>query len=142
MTGAPTHRFLYVSSAGVYAASTQWPLDETAAIDPASRHSGKADTEQWLQQQGIPFTSFRPTYIVGPGNYNPVERWFFDRIVNNRPIPLPGSGETITQIGHAEDLAEDGTHALGDGNVGPHGKDRAEREGFVCKGFEASCIPF
>ena len=106
VTGTPTHRFLYVSSAGVYAASTQWPLDETAAIDPASRHSGKADTEQWLQEQGIPFTSFRPTYIVGPGNYNPVERWFFDRIVNDRPIPLPGSGETITQIGHAEDLAE------------------------------------
>ncbi len=106
VTGAPAHRFLYVSSAGVYAASTQWPLDETAAIDPASRHSGKADTEQWLQEQGIPFTSFRPTYIVGPGNYNPVERWFFDRIVHDRPIPLPGSGETITQIGHAEDLAE------------------------------------
>ena len=105
-TGAPTHRFLYVSSAGVYAASAQWPLDETAEVDSESRHSGKADTEQWLQQQGIPFTSFRPTYIVGPGNYNPVERWFFDRIVNHRPIPLPGSGETITQIGHAEDLAE------------------------------------
>ena len=106
VTGVPTHRFLYVSSAGVYAASEQWPLHETDAIDPASRHSGKADTEQWLQEQGIPFTSFRPTYIVGPGNYNPVESWFFDRIVNDRPIPLPGSGETITQIGHAEDLAE------------------------------------
>ncbi len=106
VTGAPSHRFLYVSSAGVYAASEQWPLDETDAIDPASRHSGKADTEAWLQDQGIPFTSFRPTYIVGPGNYNPVERWFFDRIVHDRPIPLPGSGETMTQIGHAEDLAE------------------------------------
>ena len=27
-TGAPTHRFLYVSSAGVYAGSPTWPLDE------------------------------------------------------------------------------------------------------------------
>ena len=105
-TGPPSHRFLYVSSAGVYAGSPTWPLDEESPLDPASRHSGKADTEQWLMREGIAFTSFRPTYIVGPGNYNPVERWFFDRIVHDRPIPLPGDGMTITQIGHVEDLAE------------------------------------
>ena len=105
-TGPPSHRFLYVSSAGVYAGSPTWPLDEESALDPASRHAGKAETEQWLMREGIAFTSFRPTYIVGPGNYNPVERWFFDRIVNDRPVPLPGDGSTITQIGHVEDLAE------------------------------------
>jgi len=105
-TGAPSHRFLYVSSAGVYAGSDSWPLDEQSPLDPQSRHAGKADTEAWLMREGIPFTSFRPTYIVGPGNYNPVERWFFDRIVHGRPVPLPGDGTTITQIGHVEDLAE------------------------------------
>ena len=106
MTGAPSHRFVYVSSAGVYAASEQWPLSEEAATDPNSRHSGKADTEAWLRAEGIPFTSFRPTYIYGPGNYNPIERWFFDRIVNDQPVPLPGDGSTITQLGHVDDLAE------------------------------------
>lgn len=104
-TGAPTHRFVYVSSAGVYADSDLWPLDETSPTDPASRHAGKAETETWLRQQGIAFTSFRPTYIVGPGNYNPVESWFFDRIVHGRPLPLPGDGSTITQLGHVGDLA-------------------------------------
>ncbi|MGB1621596.1 MAG: NAD-dependent epimerase/dehydratase family protein [Synechococcus sp.] len=106
MTGAPTHRFVYVSSAGVYAASEQWPLTEEAVTDPQSRHAGKAETETWLRAEGVPFTSFRPTYIYGPGNYNPIERWFFDRIVNDRPIPLPGDGSTITQLGHVDDLAE------------------------------------
>jgi nucleoside-diphosphate-sugar epimerase len=106
ITGAPSHRFVYVSSAGVYADSEQWPLNESSPTDPQSRHAGKADTEAWLRKEGIPFTSFRPTYIYGPGNYNPVERWFFDRIVHNRPIPLPGDGSTITQLGHVEDLAE------------------------------------
>ena len=106
ITGAPSHRFVYVSSAGVYADSEQWPLDESSPTDPQSRHAGKADTEAWLRKEGIPFTSFRPTYIYGPGNYNPVERWFFDRIVHNRAIPLPGDGSTITQLGHVEDLAE------------------------------------
>ena len=104
-TGPPSHRLVYVSSAGVYADSELWPLDEDAPTDPQSRHAGKLDTEAWLRQEGIPFTSFRPTYIVGPGNYNPVESWFFDRIVHGRPVPLPGDGSTITQLGHVSDLA-------------------------------------
>lgn len=104
-TGAPSHRFVYVSSAGVYADSELWPLGETSPTDPQSRHSGKLDTEAWLMAEKIPFTSFRPTYIVGAGNYNPVESWFFDRIVHGRPVPLPGDGSTITQLGHVNDLA-------------------------------------
>lgn len=104
-TGEPKHRFVYVSSAGVYADGEQWPLDENAPTDPACRHAGKLETEEWLRRQGIPFTSFRPTYIIGPGNYNPVESWFFDRIVHGRPVPLPGDGSTITQLGHVADLA-------------------------------------
>lgn len=104
-TGPPSHRLVYVSSAGVYADSELWPLDEESPTDPQSRHAGKLDTEAWLRQEGIPFTSFRPTYIVGPGNYNPVESWFFDRIVHGRPVPLPGDGSTITQLGHVSDLA-------------------------------------
>ena len=104
-TGAPSHRFVYVSSAGVYADSELWPLDEDSPTDPQSRHAGKLHTEAWLRSQGIAFTSFRPTYIVGPGNYNPVESWFFDRIVHGRPVPLPGDGSTITQLGHVNDLA-------------------------------------
>ena len=104
-TGAPSHRFLYVSSAGVYADSELLPLTEDSPTDPQSRHSGKLDTEAWLTAEKIPFTSFRPTYIVGAGNYNPVESWFFDRIVHGRPVPLPGDGSTITQLGHVNDLA-------------------------------------
>jgi nucleoside-diphosphate-sugar epimerase len=104
-TGAPSHRFVYVSSAGVYADSELWPLSEDSPTDPQSRHAGKLDTEAWLQAERIPFTSFRPTYIVGAGNYNPVESWFFDRIVHGRPVPLPGDGSTITQLGHVNDLA-------------------------------------
>ena len=104
-TGAPSHRFVYVSSAGVYADSELWPLSEHSPTDPQSRHSGKLDTEAWLSAENIPFTSFRPTYIVGAGNYNPVESWFFDRIVHGRPVPLPGDGSTITQLGHVNDLA-------------------------------------
>ena len=47
-TGFPAHRFLYVSSAGVYSKSQSFPLDEDSKIDPKSRHFGKVHTEKWL----------------------------------------------------------------------------------------------
>ena len=34
-----------------------------------------------------------------------MEPWFFDRIVRDRPIPIPGDGMSITQLGHCADLA-------------------------------------
>jgi nucleoside-diphosphate-sugar epimerase len=97
--------FVYVSSAGVYLKSDQMPHIEGDAVDPNSRHKGKFETEAYLQQQGLPFTSIRPVYIYGPQNYNPLEAWFFDRIVRDRPIPIPGDGMSITQLGHCADLA-------------------------------------
>tara|TARA_B100000700_G_scaffold171903_1_gene189869 strand:- start:608 stop:1525 length:918 start_codon:yes stop_codon:yes gene_type:complete len=106
LIGRPTNRVIYISSAGVYDYSSYWPLDENSPIDENSRHYGKYKTEQFLINERIPFTSFRPTYIYGPGNYNPIEKWFFDRINFNQPIPLPGKGEIITQLGHVNDLSK------------------------------------
>lgn len=97
--------FVYVSSAGVYQKSDQMPHVEGDAVDPKSRHRGKFETETYLADQGVPFTSFRPVYIYGPQNYNDLEAWFFDRIVRDRPIPIPGNGFHMTQLGHVADLA-------------------------------------
>jgi UDP-glucose 4-epimerase len=99
------HHFVYMSSAGVYLKSDQMPHIEGDAVDPKSRHKGKHETETYLTQSGLPFTSIRPTYIYGAQNYNDLEAWFFDRIVRDRPIPIPGNGMHITQFGHVKDLA-------------------------------------
>jgi nucleoside-diphosphate-sugar epimerase len=105
--------FVYVSSAGVYLKSPQMPHIEGDALDPNSRHKGKFATENYLAAMGVPWTSIRPTYIYGPGNYNDLEAWFFDRIVRNRPIPIPGNGLHITQFGHVQDLAQAMAQVLG-----------------------------
>ncbi|MBD1912743.1 MULTISPECIES: NAD-dependent epimerase/dehydratase family protein [unclassified Leptolyngbya] len=97
--------FVYVSSAGVYLKSDQMPHIEGDPVDPKSRHKGKFETENYLMSQGVPFTSVRPVYIYGPQNYNDLEAWFFDRIVRDRPIPIPGNGMAMTQLGHCADLA-------------------------------------
>jgi nucleoside-diphosphate-sugar epimerase len=106
-------QFIYMSSAGVYLKSAQMPHVEGDALDPKSRHKGKADTEAYLAEQGIPFTAIRPTYIYGPQNYNDLEAWFFDRIVRDRPIPIPGNGQHLTQFGHVKDLARAMAAVLG-----------------------------
>ncbi|MEH2060399.1 MAG: NAD-dependent epimerase/dehydratase family protein [Nostoc sp.] len=105
--------FVYMSSAGVYLKSDQLPHIEGDPVDPKSRHKGKHETEAYLTQLGLPFTSIRPTYIYGPRNYNELEGWFFDRIVRDRPIPIPGNGLHITQLGHVKDLALAMTKVLG-----------------------------
>ncbi|MDF0553339.1 NAD-dependent epimerase/dehydratase family protein [Kamptonema sp. UHCC 0994] len=105
--------FVYMSSAGVYLKSDQLPHIEGDATDPKSRHLGKYETETYLKDAGLPWTSIRPTYIYGPQNYNDLEAWFFDRIARDRPIPIPGNGMHITQLGHCQDLAKAMTAILG-----------------------------
>ncbi|MDK3158073.1 NAD-dependent epimerase/dehydratase family protein [Kamptonema cortianum] len=107
--------FVYMSSAGVYLKSDQMPHKEGDPVDPKSRHKGKHETEAYLATQGLPFTAIRPTYIYGPQNYNDLEAWFFDRIVRDRPIPIPGNGQHITQLGHCADLAAAMAKVLGKG---------------------------
>ena len=105
--------FVYVSSAGVYLKSEQMPHIEGDSVDPNSRHKGKHHTEAYLAESGIPWTSIRPVYIYGPQNYNDLEAWFFDRIMRNRPIPIPSNGKHITQFGHIQDLADAMASILG-----------------------------
>ncbi|MEB3826318.1 NAD-dependent epimerase/dehydratase family protein [Phormidium sp. CCY1219] len=105
--------FIYMSSAGVYLKSDRLPHREGDEIDPKSRHKGKNHTENYLADAGLPFTAIRPTYIYGPQNYNPLEAWFFDRITRDRPIPIPGNGLHITQLGHCYDLANAMAAVLG-----------------------------
>ena len=110
-------QFIYVSSAGVYLKSGQMPHVEGDALDPKSRHRGKFETEAYLADQGIPYTSVRPVYIYGPQNYNPLEAWFFDRIVRDRPLPIPGNGAHLTQLGHIADLVDAMVAALSNSNA-------------------------
>ena len=128
-SGIPNFRFIYISSAGVYDNTQLFPVGEECSIDIYSRHIGKAETESWLIDQGIPFTSFRPTYIYGPGNYNPIEKWFFDRITNGRSIPVPLDGQVITQLGHVSDLAEAISKSLE--------TDKSENQIYNCSGSKA-----
>lgn len=98
-----------MSSAGVYGPTEVLPLTEQNPGDPKSRHKDKLSCEKYLAFKGLAglnWTSIRPVYIYGPLNYNPVERYFFDRVAHGRPVCVPYDGKYITQLGHCEDLAD------------------------------------
>lgn len=113
MYNGKVEHFVYMSSAGVYKKSLLMPHQEGDTEDVKSRHKGKLETESYLREIGIPFTSIRPTYIYGPMNYNPLEEYFFTRLSENRRVCIPGHGQHITGLGHVADLASAMAQVIG-----------------------------
>lgn len=70
-------------------------LSQEDATDPKSRHKGKFESEAYLAEIGMPYTSIRPTYIYGPLNYNPLEQYFFERLDQDRTVIVPGERARI-----------------------------------------------
>jgi nucleoside-diphosphate-sugar epimerase len=60
---------------------------------------------RWRERK-LPVTIVRPTHVYGPLNTRNNETFFFDRLVRNRPILVPGAGGWLRQFGHVEDLAD------------------------------------
>jgi len=95
----------YVSSAGCYVptADTTFPMSEA---DTPVKESGQVQYENYAVEQGLPFVSFRPQYIYGPksNKYDYVD-WYFDRIVRDLPLPIPGDGSQKVSLTNSEDVA-------------------------------------
>ncbi|XP_072996216.1 chloroplast stem-loop binding protein of 41 kDa a, chloroplastic [Typha latifolia] len=96
-------QFLYISSAGIYKTSDEVPHVEG---DPVKGDAGHVLVENYIADLSFPsWAAFRPQYMIGSGNNKDCEEWFFDRIVRNRPVPIPGSGMQLTNISHVRDLS-------------------------------------
>eukprot|EP00741_Cyanophora_paradoxa_P024008 tig00021720_g23184.t1 len=96
--------FIYVSSAGMYKTNAygEMPHKEGDTVDTKS---SKFLAEEMLNASGLPVTHIRPVYVYGALNYRDIEAWFFDRITSGRPVPIPGSGAQITNLGHVSDMS-------------------------------------
>ncbi|XP_008790965.2 chloroplast stem-loop binding protein of 41 kDa a, chloroplastic [Phoenix dactylifera] len=100
---AGVKQFLYISSAGIYKTGDEVPHVEG---DPVKDDASHVFVEKYIAD--LSFSSwaiFRPQYMTGSGNNKDCEEWFFDRIVRNRPVPIPGSGMQLTNIAHVRDLS-------------------------------------
>lgn len=100
---AGVKQFLYISSAGIYKTADEIPHVEGDLVKDDASH---VFVEKYIAD--LSFSSwvvFRPQYMIGSGNNKDCEEWFFDRIVRNRPVPIPGSGMQLTNISHVRDLS-------------------------------------
>lgn len=96
-------QFLYISSAGIYK-----PTDEVPHVegDPVKGDASHVSVEKYITDLSFNSSAiFRPQYMIGSGNNKDCEEWFFDRIVRDRPVPIPGSGMQLTNISHVRDLS-------------------------------------
>ncbi|KAJ0255010.1 Chloroplast stem-loop binding protein of 41 kDa a [Hirschfeldia incana] len=102
-------QFLFISSAGIYKSTEEPPHVEGDAVKADAGHVG---VEKYLAETFSNWASFRPQYMIGSGNNKDCEEWFFDRIVRDRPVPIPGSGLQLTNISHVRDLSSMLTSAV------------------------------
>jgi len=97
--------FTYVSSAGMYTPGPDgpFPMPETTPIKDTA---GQALFDKYAVDVGLPLVSFRPQYIYGPkANKHDYIDWYFDRLVRDLPLPIPGDGTQKVSLTNAEDVA-------------------------------------
>jgi len=95
----------YVSSAGMYqpGADGPFPMPETT---PVKESAGQNQYDAYAIENGLPLVSFRPQYIYGPksNKYDYID-YYFDRLVRDLPIPVPGDGTQKVSLTNSEDVA-------------------------------------
>ena len=94
---------MFVGSAGAYNADPIEP--EHVEGDKRKSSAGHVAVEGYLADSGIPYTVFQPQYIYGPHTAKDCEQWFIDRLIRDRPVPIPGDGQQLTNLTHVEDIA-------------------------------------
>lgn len=104
-------RYVFTSSVAVYGPGLDHDEgDELAAAHgPPGYGRDKAETELALfalhRERGIPVSTLRPAFVYGPHNPFDREAFFWDRILADRPVIVPGDGSRRSQWVHVEDVA-------------------------------------
>ena len=104
-------RYVFTSSVAAYGEGLDHDEDDCLAPPdhPEAYVANKAETERMLfrlhRESGLPAVTLRPPYIYGPENPFYREAFFWDRLLADRPILLPGGGERLMQFVLADDLA-------------------------------------
>lgn len=104
------HRYVFMSSVAAYFDGLDHTEDDELAGNscPDDYCRNKAQSERALfklhQQKGLPVVTVRPPYVYGPGNPFYREAFFWDRLLLDRPIVVPGDGSRLMQFVHVRDL--------------------------------------
>lgn len=97
-------QYFFVSSAGMYIPDDVEP--ERVETDAVKASAGHNAVETYLRDSGIDYTIFRPQYIYGQYTTKPAYLgYYIDRIVRDKPVPIPAPGVQLTSLTNVEDVA-------------------------------------
>jgi nucleoside-diphosphate-sugar epimerase len=105
---------VFTSSVAVYKRSFVQPVTESnpthAPDDPDPRKAygvGKVQSESYLDDAGMPWTSLRVTHTIGPKSPLATrEPSVFRKLELGRPILIPGEGFPFVHLVHVQDVAD------------------------------------
>lgn len=109
-----TGHYIFASSTVMYAPSGVLPITEDHPVDRGPRQNEyglhKILCEELLVREhrasGFPATSVPFSMVFGPRNIMPDrEQRMFARLLQGRPVLIPGDGRTLGQVGHVDDQA-------------------------------------
>jgi 2'-hydroxyisoflavone reductase len=110
--GDALQRYVFMSSIAVYGGGIDLREDHPLAPDdhPNRYVQHKAAAERALfrmnAQNGFPVTTFRPPFVHGPMQPFYREQFFWDRLLDGRPVILPDGGDTPLQWAYVADVAD------------------------------------
>jgi 2'-hydroxyisoflavone reductase len=110
--GERLHRYVFMSSIAAYGTGFDRrehdPLAPEDHPNPYVRH--KAGAERALfglrDEAGLPVATFRPPFVHGPRQPFYREQFFWDRLLDGRPVILPDDGAQPMQWAYVADVAE------------------------------------
>ncbi|HEU5163325.1 MAG TPA: NAD-dependent epimerase/dehydratase family protein [Thermoanaerobaculia bacterium] len=106
------HRYVFMSSIAAYGGGLDRREDDPLAPPdhPVAYVQHKAQAERALfrlhAEDGLPVATFRPPFVYGPRQPFYREQFFWDRLLDGRPIILPDGGEQLMQWVFVDDVAE------------------------------------
>jgi hypothetical protein len=83
-------QYCFVGSAGAYAADDVEPMHVEG--DKRKGSASHKEVEDYLERVNAPFTVFHPLYMYGKHTAKDCEQWYLDRILRDRPVPIPTPG--------------------------------------------------
>jgi 2'-hydroxyisoflavone reductase len=122
---AAPQRYVFISSAAVYdsrRASIPFVEDVGLGGDPVWGDYGidKLRAEELLRTElRDRLTVVRPPYVYGPGNNLDREDFLWARLLDHRPILVPGDGRTEVQFCHVDSISRFVRSVLTDRSIPP-----------------------
>lgn len=139
--GPELRRYVFLSSIAAYGAGLDHREDEPLVGDdyPDRYSVQKAASERALFRlhaaSGLPVTTFRPPFVHGPRQPFYREQFFWDRLLDGRPVILPDEGESPIQWVFVADLAEACVRAVEVPEAAGHAFNLAHVEPLTQRGF-------